>query len=51
MCKVKNYINGPKYIHGETRGNKGEDPWSVREDRKHEKEEHGGGRKRPKEKR
>lgn len=42
-------MNGPKYIHGET-DRKAEDRWSAMEERRHERKEHRGGRKRPKEK-
>lgn len=37
-------------VHGETKS-KAEDPWSAMEGWRCEKEEHDGGRKRPKEKR
>lgn len=37
-------------MHGETTG-KAEGPWSAMEEWRHEKEEHGGDRKQPKEKR
>lgn len=42
-------MNGPEYIHGETNSKAG-GPWSAMEEWRHKKEEHGGGRKRSKEK-